>query len=56
MVGPDRYDATGDYRGCADPAVTSEELTAMIRFLTREQVDAWARQRERTGTRDLLVE
>jgi hypothetical protein len=41
----ERDEATGEdkYLGTADPAITVEELTTHVRFLSREQFEAWGK-------------
>jgi Domain of unknown function (DUF3846) len=43
MVGPDRYDAHGEYLGNDAPTLTLAQVAALVRFMTRAQVDAWAK-------------
>ncbi len=43
VVGGDRYDREGEYLGSADPIVTVADLTAIVRFLSRAETDAWAK-------------
>ena len=43
LVGRDRYDREGEYLDSADPIVTVADLSAIVRFLSRAEADAWAK-------------
>jgi hypothetical protein len=43
VVGRERYDSMGDYLGTDNPQITVEALRGIVRFLSRAQVDAWAK-------------
>lgn len=43
VVGPERYDDDGEYLGTDEPRISPGALKAEVRFLSREQADAWAK-------------
>jgi len=43
VVGAERYDDKGDYIGTNAPTMTAKDLFKLVTWLTRDQVDSWAK-------------